>query len=155
MYFRIQNATVSVTNVSDAQGSTKLLAQTTLRNMIGTKNLSEILMDREGLSAQMQVSHCERCLHNLHSDVAGNVLRILRCLICTQMPQRTYLESCTHKLHSDVAGNVLRILTYLICTQMPQVTYWESCTHKLHSDVAGNILRILTCLICTQMLQVI
>lgn len=55
VYFRIQNATVSVTNVSDAQGSTKLLAQTTLRNMIGTKNLSEILMDREGLSAQMQV----------------------------------------------------------------------------------------------------
>ena len=77
MYFRIQNATVSVTNVSDAQGSTKLLAQTTLRNMIGTKNLSEILMDREGLSAQMQVSHCERCPHNLHSDVAGNLLRSL------------------------------------------------------------------------------
>ena len=55
VYFRIQNATVSVTNVSDAPGSTKLLAQTTLRNMIGTKNLSDILMDREGLSAQMQV----------------------------------------------------------------------------------------------------
>ncbi|XP_015766062.1 PREDICTED: stomatin-4-like [Acropora digitifera] len=54
VYFRIQNATVSVTNVSDAPGSTKLLAQTTLRNMIGTKNLSDILMDREGLSAQMQ-----------------------------------------------------------------------------------------------------
>jgi len=54
VYFRIQNATVSVTNVSDASGSTKLLAQTTLRNMIGTKNLSDILMDREGLSAQMQ-----------------------------------------------------------------------------------------------------
>ena len=61
VYFRIQNATVSVTNVSDAQGSTKLLAQTTLRNMIGTKNLSDILMDREGLSSQMQV-----CL-SLHS----------------------------------------------------------------------------------------
>lgn len=54
LYFRIQNATVSVTNVSDAPGSTKLLAQTTLRNMIGTKNLSDILIDREGLSAQMQ-----------------------------------------------------------------------------------------------------
>lgn len=46
---------MSVTNVTDAQGSTKLLAQTTLRNIIGTKNLSEILMDREGLSSQMQV----------------------------------------------------------------------------------------------------
>lgn len=56
VYFRIQNATVSVTNVEDAQGSTKLLAQTSLRNMIGTRNLSDILMDREGLSAQMQVN---------------------------------------------------------------------------------------------------
>lgn len=56
VYFRIQNATVSVTNVEDARGSTKLLAQTSLRNMIGTRNLSDILMDREGLSAQMQVS---------------------------------------------------------------------------------------------------
>ncbi|KAJ7378041.1 Mechanosensory protein 2 [Desmophyllum pertusum] len=54
VYFRIQNATVSVTNVSDATESTKLLAQTTLRNMIGTRNLSEILTDRERISAQMQ-----------------------------------------------------------------------------------------------------
>ena len=58
VYFRIQNATVSVTNVEDARGSTKLLAQTSLRNMIGTRNLSDILMDREGLSAQMQVNKC-------------------------------------------------------------------------------------------------
>ena len=56
VYFRIQNATVSVTNVEDAQGSTRLLAQTSLRNMIGTRNLSDILMDREGLSTQMQVN---------------------------------------------------------------------------------------------------
>ena len=58
VYFRIQNATVSVTNVEDARGSTRLLAQTSLRNMIGTRNLSDILMDREGLSAQMQVNKC-------------------------------------------------------------------------------------------------
>lgn len=58
VYFRIQNATVSVTNVEDAQGSTRLLAQTSLRNMIGTRNLSDILMDREGLSAHMQVNKC-------------------------------------------------------------------------------------------------
>lgn len=58
VYFRIQNATVSVTNVEDAQGSTRLLAQTSLRNMIGTRNLSDILMDREGLSTQMQVNKC-------------------------------------------------------------------------------------------------
>ena len=55
VYFRIQDATISITNVSDASASTKLLAQTTLRNMIGTRSLSEILTDREGISAQMQV----------------------------------------------------------------------------------------------------
>ncbi|CAB4025840.1 mechanosensory 2-like [Paramuricea clavata] len=55
VYFRIYNATISVTNVSDAQASTRLLAQTTLRNMIGSKNLSEIFGDRETISNTMQM----------------------------------------------------------------------------------------------------
>ena len=33
----------------------RLLAQTTLRNILGTKNLHEILSDRESISADMQV----------------------------------------------------------------------------------------------------
>ena len=56
VYFRISNATLSVTNILDAPGSTKLLAQSTLRNMIGNRNLIDILTDREGISSQMQVS---------------------------------------------------------------------------------------------------
>lgn len=36
--------------------STKLLAQTTLRNILGTKTLAEMLSDREAISLQMQVS---------------------------------------------------------------------------------------------------
>ncbi|XP_046845006.1 band 7 protein AGAP004871-like [Xenia sp. Carnegie-2017] len=55
VYFRIYNATMSVTNVSDAQASTRLLAQTTLRNMIGSKTLSEIFSDRESISNTMQL----------------------------------------------------------------------------------------------------
>ncbi|VDM91676.1 unnamed protein product [Litomosoides sigmodontis] len=54
VYFRISNATVSVTNVEDASRSTKLLAQTTLRNILGTKTLAEMLSDREAISMQMQ-----------------------------------------------------------------------------------------------------
>jgi len=54
VYFRISNATVSVTNVEDAARSTKLLAQTTLRNILGTKTLAEMLSDREAISHQMQ-----------------------------------------------------------------------------------------------------
>ncbi|KAF7638833.1 Protein unc-1 [Meloidogyne graminicola] len=81
IYFRISNPVISVTNVNDAQFSTKLLAQTqiytylviwndfrhkkdlllnkikinfifysTLRNVLGTKTLSEILMERDIIS---------------------------------------------------------------------------------------------------------
>uniref|UniRef100_A0A914ZEX5 Band 7 domain-containing protein n=2 Tax=Parascaris TaxID=6254 RepID=A0A914ZEX5_PARUN len=56
VYFRISNATISVTNVEDAARSTKLLAQTTLRNILGTKTLAEMLSDREAISLQMQTT---------------------------------------------------------------------------------------------------
>lgn len=74
VYFRIQNATVSVTNVEDARGSTKLLAQTSLRNMIGTRNLSDILMDREGLSAQMQVNKCNQLFSLSAAAILADIL---------------------------------------------------------------------------------
>ena len=54
VYFRICNPIASVVNVEDAQRSTKLLAQTTLRNELGTKNLSEVLADRENISLSIQ-----------------------------------------------------------------------------------------------------
>ncbi|KAL4219222.1 Mechanosensory protein 2 [Mactra antiquata] len=56
VYYRVHNATTSITNVEDANRSTRLLAATTLRNVLGTKNLSEILADREAISHQMQTS---------------------------------------------------------------------------------------------------
>ena len=54
VYYRVSNATVSVANVENAHHSTKLLAQTSLRNVLGTKTLSEILTEREVISAMMQ-----------------------------------------------------------------------------------------------------
>ncbi|XP_076436463.1 mechanosensory protein 2-like isoform X4 [Babylonia areolata] len=56
VYYRVQNATMSITNVEDANRSTRLLAATTLRNVLGTKNLAEILSDREAISHLMQSS---------------------------------------------------------------------------------------------------
>ncbi|XP_052787994.1 mechanosensory protein 2-like [Mya arenaria] len=56
VYYRVYNAATSITNVEDANRSTRLLAATTLRNVLGTKNLSEILADREAISHQMQTS---------------------------------------------------------------------------------------------------
>lgn len=58
VYYRVKNATMSITNVEDANRSTRLLAATTLRNVLGTKNLSEILSDRENISHLMQVCVC-------------------------------------------------------------------------------------------------
>lgn len=55
VYFRIHCPISSVANVSNAHTSTRLLAQTTLRNVLGTKNLAELLSDREGISQSMQV----------------------------------------------------------------------------------------------------
>jgi len=54
VYYRVSNATISVANVEDAHSSTRLLAQTTLRNILGTKDLYEILSNRESISGSMQ-----------------------------------------------------------------------------------------------------
>jgi erythrocyte band 7 integral membrane protein len=55
VYYRVSNATVSVANVENAHHSTRLLSQTTMRNMLGMKNLSELLSDRDNLARDMQV----------------------------------------------------------------------------------------------------
>ena len=53
-YFRIHKPIDSDDNVKDATQSTKLLAMTTLRNELGTKNLSELLLEREAISHSIQ-----------------------------------------------------------------------------------------------------
>jgi len=53
VYYRIKDATMAVANVENADASTRLLAQTTLRNVLGTKSLSEILTDREHIASTL------------------------------------------------------------------------------------------------------
>lgn len=55
VFYRTFNPTVAITKVENADMATQMLAQTTLRNMLGTKNLSEILTDREEMADQMEV----------------------------------------------------------------------------------------------------
>lgn len=59
VYFKIFNPMNSVINVQNASQSTRLLASTTLRNMLGTKNLHDILADREEIARTMleQLDH--------------------------------------------------------------------------------------------------
>lgn len=53
IYYRVSNATIAVANVENAHHSTRSLAQTTLRNVLGTKNLSDVLVDRDSVSGSM------------------------------------------------------------------------------------------------------
>ncbi|XP_063415481.1 stomatin-like isoform X1 [Mytilus trossulus] len=54
IYSRIFDPTMSVCNVANADSSTRLLAATTLRNVLGTKNMSELLTERDSIAHQMQ-----------------------------------------------------------------------------------------------------
>ena len=62
VYYRVTCPISSVKVVENAQGATQLLAQTTLRNVLGTKSLSELLSDRMGISQSMQVWHTKLSL---------------------------------------------------------------------------------------------
>lgn len=56
VFYRIFNPIVTVVKVDNANQATQMLAQTTLRNMLGTKSLTEILTDREEMAELMSVS---------------------------------------------------------------------------------------------------
>ena len=48
------NPISAISNVDDYSQSARLLAATTLRNVLGTKNLGDILSDREQIAGMMQ-----------------------------------------------------------------------------------------------------
>lgn len=56
VYFRISDPIKSVVMVENAFSSTYLRAQTTLRNVLGTKNLKELLSERDIIRDEMSVS---------------------------------------------------------------------------------------------------
>lgn len=54
VYYRVFNPVIAITNVQDFARSTKLLASSILRNVLGTKSLSEMLSERDSISQLMQ-----------------------------------------------------------------------------------------------------
>ena len=71
IYYKVKDATSAVANVDDYSGSAQLLAATTLRNInypcfelfghlffsrnvLGTRNLGDILSEREAIASEMQ-----------------------------------------------------------------------------------------------------
>ena len=53
VYYRISSPTFAVINVKNYASSTKLLAATTLRSILGTKTLAEVLSDRESIAKNL------------------------------------------------------------------------------------------------------
>lgn len=79
VYYRVSNATVSVANVENAHHSTRLLAQTTLRNTMGTRPLHEILSERMTISGSMQVRIMGKLPgHDDEMNLKGNVLLVVK-----------------------------------------------------------------------------
>jgi len=56
MYYKVKDPTSAVANVDDYSGSSRLLAATTLRNILGTRNLGDILSERESIAIEMKVT---------------------------------------------------------------------------------------------------
>merc|ERR1711962_1223872 len=53
VYYKIMNPMYAVRNITNASKSTKLLAATTLRNILGTRNLTDILAERETIASDI------------------------------------------------------------------------------------------------------
>jgi len=56
VYYQVSNPLSAICNNDDYNRSTRLLAATTLRNVLGTRNLSEILSEREEIGESMHRS---------------------------------------------------------------------------------------------------
>lgn len=55
VYYSVTDPKASIVNVEDCQGSTRFLAQTTLRNQLGSVTLAGLLSERDEIANTMQV----------------------------------------------------------------------------------------------------
>jgi len=56
MYYKVSDSNKAVGNVDDYNTSTRSLAAATLRNILGTRNLGEILSERDSIAMEMKYS---------------------------------------------------------------------------------------------------
>ena len=80
VYFRIADPIVAVIKAENARESTFRISQSTLRDVLGTRSLAEILAERETISEQLGVS----------------VLLFLACFVFTHTPCCQRLSLCVH-----------------------------------------------------------
>jgi len=53
VYYKVTNAVAAVTGVTNAHAATRMLAQTTLRNILGTRTLAGVLSDKEQIGGEL------------------------------------------------------------------------------------------------------
>ena len=83
VYFYIQDPVASVLQAENARNSTYRVAQGTLRDVLGTKSLAQILSDREEISEQMGVGVALKWGLGLQSgSPCGGVMDVCLCAWC-------------------------------------------------------------------------
>ncbi|CAF0971510.1 unnamed protein product [Adineta steineri] len=87
VYSRIVDPVTSVTKVNNVYSATQLLAQTTLRNMLGTKTLQDILSDREAIANLMEAQLDEGV------DPVTSVTKVNNVYSATQLLAQTTLRN--------------------------------------------------------------
>jgi len=84
VYFQISHPARSYLNVEDCEEATRLLSQTTLRSVISSKDLTDLLVKREVISANIQ-----QIMDNATDPWGVNVNRVeLRDIVLPQNMQR-------------------------------------------------------------------
>ena len=111
MYFKVKNAIHAVANVDDYSGSARLLAATTLRNVLGTMTLGEILSHRENIAKEMKVW----CLfHNESIWVIGRVIGGLYSEVCFQSSYQTESFSLQGWKFKNVRSEFADVLSIIV-----------------------------------------
>merc|ERR1712130_891809 len=97
VYFNIRNPMQAVCNVADYSSATRLLSATTLRNILGTKTLSEVLSERESIAVDLK-SMIDTATDPWGIDIERVEVKDVRL---PQSLQRPVTSSRSHDPHSS------------------------------------------------------
>lgn len=118
VYYRVSNATVSIANVENAHHSTRLLAQTTLRNTMGTRHLHEILSERVSISGSMQVSKPYLWVH---------------LILPPLLPLQAESTTNPYPTHFTLIPKLSSILVHNVYVRLSSKTYVDVVIQLLHT----------------------
>ncbi|EYC18688.1 hypothetical protein Y032_0026g1312 [Ancylostoma ceylanicum] len=104
VYFRTSDPIASVNNVDDAIYSTKLLAQTTLRNALGMKTLTEMLTEREAI-AQLCETILDEGTEHWGVKVCSVLLVYSQKLVFSERPRRVTRRCCCGGQPAQLGAN--------------------------------------------------